>query len=348
MKVQWQGEVVSVQPRSAVWRYLIDNRTHREYGYNVFLKGEVRFNDETVHLDNKFDKYDYCVAVSEKQAVKEGISIGDIIKGTGWTKKYPEIEFADFYRAGSLKKLKAAETSHSTAMSIEIDTVNTRYDGTPIPRVNSADYPGPPWKQAVPPLEIYAWRGERMLSKAAWKGKCFRCIWANMANVTIQYDFDRNIANTTSAGFLFYDAPATVTTEGLNTWIQFLDSDSNPISRYYPQVSKAEDRMNYTFIGYQIPDEEIYDPVNVHPPVVRAFYLLPKCSGYYGTKAGDRVIENSTDLAMYLLEEGHVATVPGSAFGAPDCLRLSYATSDENIMEAVDRIKCALSALKRD
>ena len=77
-------------------------------------------------------------------------------------------------------------------MAVEVDTVNTRYDGTPIPRVNSADYPGPPWKQAVPPLVVYAWRGERMLSKAAWKGKCFQCIWANMANVTIQYDFDKN------------------------------------------------------------------------------------------------------------------------------------------------------------
>ena len=91
----------------------------------------------------------------------------------------------------------------------------------------------------------------------------------------------------------------------------------------------------------EIPGLEVNEPQG-------AFYLLPKCSGYYGTRAGDRVIENSTDLAMYLLEEGHVATVPGSAFGAPDCLRLSYATSDENIMEAVDRIKCALSALKRD
>ena len=91
----------------------------------------------------------------------------------------------------------------------------------------------------------------------------------------------------------------------------------------------------------EIPGLEVNEPQG-------AFYLLPKCSSYYGAKAGDRVIENSTDLAMYLLEEGHVATVPGSAFGAPDCLRLSYATSDENIMEAVDRIKCALAALKRD
>ena len=67
------------------------------------------------------------------------------------------------------------------------------YDGTPIPRVKSADYPGPPWKMEVPSLEIYAWRGGRMLSKASWKGKCFQCIWANMANVTVQYDFDRNL-----------------------------------------------------------------------------------------------------------------------------------------------------------
>ena len=94
---------------------------------------------------------------------------------------------------GSIKKLKY--TGESEIMTVEIDTVKTRYDGTPIPRVNSADYPGPPWKQEVPPLEIYAWRGERMLSKASWRGKCFQCIWANMANVTIQYDFDRNIVH---------------------------------------------------------------------------------------------------------------------------------------------------------
>lgn len=192
-KVEWLGEVVSVQPRSTVWRYLIDNRTHRECGYNVFLKGEVYYDSEIVPHENGTDKYDFCVAISEKQAEKIGIHIGDILKGTAWTKKYPEIEFADYYRAGSLKKLETAENGDSQRMSVEVDTANTRYDGTPIPRVNSADYQGPPWKQEVPPLEIYAWRGERMLSKSAWKGKCFQCIWANMANVTVQYDFDRNL-----------------------------------------------------------------------------------------------------------------------------------------------------------
>lgn len=191
-KIDWQGEVVAVQPRSTVWRYLIDNRTHRECGYNVFLKGEAHSGPEVMHHSNNSDKYDYCVAVSEKQALKLPISIGDILKGTGWTKKYPETEYADYYRAGSIKKLKAADVA-SQPMIVTTDTVNTRYDGTPIPRVNSADYNGPPWKLCVPPLEIYAWRGERMLSKSAWKGKCFQCIWANMANVAIQYDFDRNI-----------------------------------------------------------------------------------------------------------------------------------------------------------
>lgn len=185
-KISWQGEVVSVQPRSTVWRYLTDNRTHRECGYNVFLKGDVSGDDP----DSGSDLYDFCVAVSGKQADKIGIHIGDVLKGTAWTKLYPETEFADYYRAGSIKKVEAASAQK---MSVEVDTVNTRYDGSPIPRVNSADYPGPPWKQEVPPLEIYAWRGERMLSKASWKGKCFQCIWANMANVTIQYDFDRNI-----------------------------------------------------------------------------------------------------------------------------------------------------------
>ena len=186
VKVQWQGEVVSVQPRSTVWRYLTDNRTNRVCGYNIFLKGEV-CGDQP---ENRSDRFDFCVAVSEKQAQKAQIHIGDVLKGTAWTKLYPEAEFADYYRAGGIKKL---ETLPARQMSIEIDTVSTRYDGTPIPRVNSADYPGPPWKTEVPPLEIYAWRGERMLSKSSWKGKCFQCIWANMANVTIQYDFDRNL-----------------------------------------------------------------------------------------------------------------------------------------------------------
>ena len=77
-----------------------------------------------------------------------------------------------------------------------------------------------------------------------------------------------------------------------------------------------------------------------------AFYLFPKCSSFYGKKDGDKVIANSTDLALYLLEKGHVATVGGDAFGDPECFRMSYATSDENIVEAMRRIKEVLAALK--
>lgn len=77
-----------------------------------------------------------------------------------------------------------------------------------------------------------------------------------------------------------------------------------------------------------------------------AFYLFPKCSSFYGKTDGNTVINNSSDLAMYLLEKGHVATVGGDAFGDPECFRMSYATSDENIVEAMRRIKETLSRLK--
>lgn len=77
-----------------------------------------------------------------------------------------------------------------------------------------------------------------------------------------------------------------------------------------------------------------------------AFYLFPKCNSYFGKSNGEKTINNSTDFAMYLLEEAHVATVGGDAFGDPDCFRMSYATSDENIVEAIKRIKEALGKLK--
>lgn len=77
-----------------------------------------------------------------------------------------------------------------------------------------------------------------------------------------------------------------------------------------------------------------------------AFYLFPKCSRFYGKTDGTVTISNSTDLAMYLLERGHVATVGGDAFGDPECFRMSYATSDENIIEAMKRIKDTLAELK--
>lgn len=77
-----------------------------------------------------------------------------------------------------------------------------------------------------------------------------------------------------------------------------------------------------------------------------AFYLFPKVESYFGKKFGDKTIANDSDLAMYLLEEGHVATVSGEAFCLPGYIRLSYATSDDNIREAMRRIASALAKLK--
>ncbi|MDE7426720.1 MAG: pyridoxal phosphate-dependent aminotransferase [Muribaculaceae bacterium] len=77
-----------------------------------------------------------------------------------------------------------------------------------------------------------------------------------------------------------------------------------------------------------------------------AFYLFPEVSAYIGKHFGERVITDSGALAMYLLEEGHVATVDGAAFGTPGYIRLSYATSDDNLREAMRRISAALAALK--
>lgn len=76
-----------------------------------------------------------------------------------------------------------------------------------------------------------------------------------------------------------------------------------------------------------------------------AFYFFPDCSSYYGKSYNGTKIENSTDMAFYLLNEANVATVMGSAFGDDDCIRLSYATSEEVLREAIRRIAEALAKL---
>ena len=103
------------------------------------------------------------------------------------------------------------------------------------------------------------------------------------------------------------------------------------------EMRKAFERRRDLIVGLakEIPGFEVNVPEG-------AFYLFPKCSSYFGKKAGDRVINTSSDLAMYLLEEGHVAMVGGDAFGSPECIRMSYATS----VEAISRIKKALAKLK--
>ena len=76
-----------------------------------------------------------------------------------------------------------------------------------------------------------------------------------------------------------------------------------------------------------------------------AFYAFPKIDSYYGKRCGDTVINDDNDLALYLLNEAHVATVAGTAFCCPGYIRLSYATSDENLREAAKRIAAALAKL---
>ena len=107
------------------------------------------------------------------------------------------------------------------------------------------------------------------------------------------------------------------------------------------EMRKAFERRRNLIVSLakEIPGFEVNTPQG-------AFYLFPKCDSFYGKSIGERTINNAEDLAMYLLEVGHVACVGGTSFGAPECIRMSYATSDENIIEAMTRIKNALAQLK--
>jgi len=76
-----------------------------------------------------------------------------------------------------------------------------------------------------------------------------------------------------------------------------------------------------------------------------AFYLFPKISSLFGKSHNDMQINNASELSMYLLETAHVATVSGSAFGADEYIRLSYAASEEDLKKALDRLKIAIDQL---
>lgn len=107
------------------------------------------------------------------------------------------------------------------------------------------------------------------------------------------------------------------------------------------QMRQAFERRRDLIVGLakQIPGFNVTVPDG-------AFYIFPEVSALFGKKAGDKVISSSDDLAMYLLEEALVASVSGAAFGAPDCLRFSYATSDEKLIEAMGRVKAAVEKLR--
>lgn len=92
-------------------------------------------------------------------------------------------------------------------------------------------------------------------------------------------------------------------------------------------------------LAREIPGLKVNEPTG-------AFYLFPEVSAFIGRKFGETEIKSSGDLALYLLDQAHVATVDGDAFCAPGYIRLSYATSDDNIREAMRRIKDALANLK--
>ena len=107
------------------------------------------------------------------------------------------------------------------------------------------------------------------------------------------------------------------------------------------EMRKAFERRRNLIVrlAKDIPGLEVNEPQG-------AFYLFPKCSSFFGKSDSVTTIHNATDFALYLLDKAHVATVSGDAFGAPECFRMSYATSDENIKEAMRRIKETLAKLK--
>ena len=154
-KVYWQGRIISIQPRTNVWRYVLDNRTHSHTGYNLFFEDAVDGDDTR-----------FAVAISEKQQQSGKYRIGDVLEGTAWTKKHPEWEYADYYRAGAMKRIFPSSEPVAESTS-------------------------PPWKITPPDMQTYEWRGARMLSLSCWKGKCFQCVWASMSNVTIEYDWGK-------------------------------------------------------------------------------------------------------------------------------------------------------------
>ncbi|MGM0634997.1 MAG: pyridoxal phosphate-dependent aminotransferase [Bacteroidota bacterium] len=111
---------------------------------------------------------------------------------------------------------------------------------------------------------------------------------------------------------------------------------NEPVSRIQFMIDKFEERRELTLnLLKEIPGFSSNVPVG-------AFYVFPNVSSYFGKTLRDKKINNATDLSMYLLEEAHVATVTGEAFGNKDCIRLSYAASENDIREAFKRIKKVL------
>lgn len=110
---------------------------------------------------------------------------------------------------------------------------------------------------------------------------------------------------------------------------------------YTHSMVEAFDRRRKLVVklAKEIPGMKVNNPAG-------AFYLFPNVQSFFGKSFEGKTIENASDLSFYLLEHAYVATVSGAAFGNKNCLRFSYATSDELLVEALKRIKEALAALK--
>jgi aspartate aminotransferase len=107
-----------------------------------------------------------------------------------------------------------------------------------------------------------------------------------------------------------------------------------------PMIETFRKRRDFVYdLLKEIPGLKINKPEG-------AFYFFPDVSSYFGKRNGDTVIENATDLSMYLLKTEHVALVTGDAFGDPNCIRISYATSEDILQEALKRIARGLATLK--
>ena len=130
-------------------------------------------------------------------------------------------------------------------------------------------------------------------------------------------------------------------TSGANAFAQMgaahaLEADLQPTMAMRDQFHKRRDII--IDLLKEVPGLKINNPKG-------AFYIFPDCSAYFGKTDGETTINNADDFCEYLLMNAYVATVGGGAFGAPDCFRISYAASEENIREAVSRIKAALAKL---
>lgn len=131
-------------------------------------------------------------------------------------------------------------------------------------------------------------------------------------------------------------------TSGANSFSQYaavvaLNEPSNAREEMKEKFEKRKSLVSQRL--KEIPDIQVPNPTG-------AFYIFPNVSAYFGRSNGDISIENADDFAEYILTDAHVAIVSGSAFGNNDCVRISYAASEDDLNTALDRMKASLAKLK--